>query len=699
VETLVHAGLSNAVTATFLALLVACLGRVLARRPAVLHCLWLLVLLKLVTPPLYEVPIPWPKPFTEVQEPAPPLHFVPFERMAGIGEYVPAVPGAIDQGELPVGEIILDPISGAERTSLQSQSPPAIDSLAEWLAAHWMPLVAMIWLAGTGTVLVLSAQRVWRFQLLLREARPVREETQEWVNDLAMSLGLLRPPGVWWIGGKISPLVWALGLRPRLIIPTDLWKGLDDHQRSTLIVHELAHLRRGDHRVRIFELVVTALFWWHPVLWWVRQALRDVEEQCCDAWVVWAFPESAKSYAETLLETLDFLNQSDRSVPLLASGFGKVHHLRKRLTMIMSGTTPRLLGVRGALASLGMAALLLPVNATWAQKPDQKKEVRIIVKSDDDSSRSADAVARIEGDTPQIVVKTITSDDATFKLDGQTITAQDSKQPRVVHLELKTDNSSFAVTADSLEQAIGKLKEQIAVLAKHSSPADQEKAKKALELVVKELENHVKKTKGGESRDVKNDKGKPELLLRIAQVRVAEGAKIEAALKADIDKQVADILTEQVIRDAKITPETKAEIDTARARVEQLARSYEANVKKTQESLTKLGDAKKKLSQLEGGHHPVTVRFQALPHVAAHVVRLPEVTHAAPGQRVVVLKQEKESDDKSVKKPTEVHGYYVTKRVENKKVGELNQGRLEQLEKKLQSLLEEVATLKKDRGK
>ena len=54
---------------------------------------------------------------------------------------------------------------------------------------------------------------------------------------------------------------------------------------------------------------MTALYWWNPVLWWARQALRDVEEQCCDAWVVWAFPDAAKSYAETLLETLDFLNR------------------------------------------------------------------------------------------------------------------------------------------------------------------------------------------------------------------------------------------------------------------------------------------------------------------------------------------------------------------------------------------------------
>ena len=192
--------------------------------------------------------------------------------------------------------------------------------------------------------LAVSIRRIRRFQLLLRDAQPACEDTQEWVDELAANLGLVRSPTVWWVGGKLSPLVWSLGWRPRLIIPIGLWKGLDDHQRATLIIHELAHLRRGDHHLRFFELIVTALYWWHPVLWWARHSLRDVEEQCCDAWVVWAFPDAAKSYAETLLETLDFLNHSEPSEPLLASGFGKVHHLRKRLTMIMNGTTPRLLG-------------------------------------------------------------------------------------------------------------------------------------------------------------------------------------------------------------------------------------------------------------------------------------------------------------------------------------------------------------------
>ena len=140
------------------------------------------------------------------------------------------------------------------------------------------------------------------------------------------------------------PMLWAVACRPRLIIPRDLWKSLSQRQRSLLLVHELAHLHRGDHLLRLFELLVTALYWWFPVVWWARHALRDAEEQCCDAWVIWAFPDEARTYAETLLDTVDFLNPSRAPEPLLASGFGRAHHLRRRLTMIMLGTTPRRLG-------------------------------------------------------------------------------------------------------------------------------------------------------------------------------------------------------------------------------------------------------------------------------------------------------------------------------------------------------------------
>src|SRR5262245_4096329 len=58
---LVEIGLSNVLVSAALALVAITVGLV-CRRPAVTHALWLLVLLKLVTPPLFRVSLPWPGP-------------------------------------------------------------------------------------------------------------------------------------------------------------------------------------------------------------------------------------------------------------------------------------------------------------------------------------------------------------------------------------------------------------------------------------------------------------------------------------------------------------------------------------------------------------------------------------------------------------------------------------------------------------
>ncbi len=362
-ETLFRAGVSNAVSATFLAMVVACLSRPLARRPAILHCLWLLVLLKLVTPPLYEVPIPWP------------ASSGPGERKESV--VVPPVAESLPRAEMPIDELVVEWNLTTDLPDNTQEEPQADASSTTWSASDWVRPLAAIWLGGTAMIFLVSFRRIQRFQGLLQATRPASQSEQVWVNAMAIRLGLRRSPVLEWVQAKLSPMIWSLGWRPRLIVPRDLWKSLDEPQRSTLIVHELAHLRRGDHRVRYFELLVTALFWWHPLVWWVRQSLRDAEEQCCDAWVVWAFPDAARSYAETLLETLDFLDKSKGPEPLLASGFGKVHHLRRRLTMILSESTPRRLGGWGMLGLFGLAAMMLPVNATWAQKPQQPQKFEV----------------------------------------------------------------------------------------------------------------------------------------------------------------------------------------------------------------------------------------------------------------------------------------------------------------------------------
>ncbi len=173
-------------------------------------------------------------------------------------------------------------------TLVPGQIPSAASTPFDW--RRW---AAVVWLAGSLAVLAVTARRTIRFHRLLRSARPATDDEREWVEDLARRIGMRRAPEIGFVRARISPLVWSVGRRPLLILPQDLWKTLDDRKRSTLVVHELAHLRRGDHLVRFLEVLVTCIYWWHPLLGWIRQSLRDAEERCCDAWAVWAFPDSA----------------------------------------------------------------------------------------------------------------------------------------------------------------------------------------------------------------------------------------------------------------------------------------------------------------------------------------------------------------------------------------------------------------------
>src|SRR5262249_55378231 len=76
---------------------------------------------------------------------------------------------------------------------------------------------------------------------------------------------------------------------------------------------------------------------------------------------------SARAYAVALVSTVDYLCEARPALPPVASGFGHAYLLKRRLTMILRGTTPRALSWHGFLTVLGLGALLLPFQPTWAQ--------------------------------------------------------------------------------------------------------------------------------------------------------------------------------------------------------------------------------------------------------------------------------------------------------------------------------------------
>ena len=371
--TLLNIALLNAFTVLPLAVLAFVVGRA-ARRPALSHVLWVLVLLKFVTPPLFHLPVTIDVPVADVGHvsnvhaadvaPAANAFTRPSDEAVTAGSQFAtssAHRAEVANTELPIFTSAV--VSHIDRKSTSFFASTLKTCSTIWARhADWRWLLLFGWLTGSGLWLSWQLLRAIRFhRRVLRSAAAV-SELQQQTDHLADALRLQRAPQVLIVNAAVSPMLWGCGSRAKLLFPSDLAERLDDEARATLLTHELAHFARGDHWVRLLELIATSLFWWHPIVWLAKQQIEAAEEECCDAWVVGQFPESPKLYAEALLDTIDYLCERRQALPPVACGLGQAHFLRHRLTKIMRGASPKALTRRGRFATALVAALLLPLQ-------------------------------------------------------------------------------------------------------------------------------------------------------------------------------------------------------------------------------------------------------------------------------------------------------------------------------------------------
>jgi beta-lactamase regulating signal transducer with metallopeptidase domain len=295
---LVEAAVSNAVLTLPFALCALAVWRL--RRPALSHAVWVVVLLKLITPPLLTLPVPFP---------------------------------------------IL-----------------AADVL--WTSWNWtastvaLPVVLALWVTGTLACFTWSLLQLRRFGRRLRSAVPATPELAARGRRLAHALGLSRAPRILVLPEPVSPLLWGCGRRACIVVPAELLRRMSRDEVDALLLHELAHYRRGDHWVRLLELVVTVIFWWHPIVWLARREIARTEEECCDGWVVCRSSGSPRHYAAAILTTLDFLSERSGAVPLAATGVGGMPLLERRLRQIMHHQSPPPLSPALRALVVGLACLL-----------------------------------------------------------------------------------------------------------------------------------------------------------------------------------------------------------------------------------------------------------------------------------------------------------------------------------------------------
>ncbi len=293
------------------ALLVRRLARV---KPAVEHFLWLLVLVRLVLPPIG-------------------LPDAPAASPAGTSG-----PALVSSAAPSLGDVLV-----ARTTRLFGPN---------WSAWATRGLVA----AFLATLAWVIARELWRMRAVercLRRSGGARAPLEAHVRAVAADLGMPAPP-VRVLPGASGPFLWSLR-RPLLVLPA-----AEPLPAPTVLAHEFAHLRRRDHWTAWLELLVQGFHFWNPLFWLARRELHRAAELACDQWVVERFPAQRKAFAAALIDTAERASQGG-FVPRAAQAIGMDgRDFEERLVRILrhegAARVQRGLAVAGVLA----AALTLP---------------------------------------------------------------------------------------------------------------------------------------------------------------------------------------------------------------------------------------------------------------------------------------------------------------------------------------------------
>jgi serine/threonine-protein phosphatase 6 regulatory ankyrin repeat subunit B len=328
------------------ALIVGLISFALKNRSAhIRYLLWLIVLAKCLIPPIYSVPVP-----------------VLPDRSS-----VEMLPGPV------LTEIlVVDSRTTKADTHVEVQTVNASQN-SKFALPNTKQTIILVWLLGVFLFLLWVGFRAVRYTLWLHSRRrslPVHLKRK--LQEPFDCLNFKKLPRIWLTKDIGQPFVWGL-LRGSVYLPVD-FTDLDCPQHNrTVIVHELSHIIRYDAAINLIQILAQAIFWFHPVVWWVNRKIRQEREKCCDEMVVAQFSTAPEHYTDAIVEALTAEQRSAHPVPSLAI-VGSVKDIEERIkNMLRPGKKfYKRPSVIALIIILFFAFLIVPIGCVLTDKSETK---------------------------------------------------------------------------------------------------------------------------------------------------------------------------------------------------------------------------------------------------------------------------------------------------------------------------------------
>ncbi|HUO17915.1 MAG TPA: M56 family metallopeptidase, partial [Verrucomicrobiae bacterium] len=256
---------------------------------------------------------------------------VPFSLLVSLGSFLaparhssgaatPAIYVAVEQVSQPFTTVATHVTSSSASTAVSPSLP------------HLVPVLAAVWLCGFIAIILVWLIRWRKISAAMRESVPLLEGREvtalrriERDDDRSS-----KPIALLLSQSSLEPGIFGIA-RPTLIWPEGMSEHLDDSHLEAILAHEVWHVRRRDNLFAALHMIIEAVFWFYPLVWWIGTRLIEERERACDEAVLGAGSER-QVYAESILKVCEFCLGSP--LPCVSGVTGA--DLKKRMVRIMS---------------------------------------------------------------------------------------------------------------------------------------------------------------------------------------------------------------------------------------------------------------------------------------------------------------------------------------------------------------------------
>jgi uncharacterized protein (TIGR03435 family) len=317
---------------------------------------------------------------------------IPFSLLLTLGSYLGRTQAAKSVAAPAISYTVVQIAEPFPAASVPAPSTPS--------HADWIPIaVVSLWTCGFAGIALIRLRGWLRIRAAARSSVPM---------DIPFPIEVRSSPAL------LEPGVVGL-FRPILLCPKGIVERLAPSQLEAILAHERCHIQRHDNLTAAIHMIVEAVFWFHPLVWWISARLMEERERACDEGVLESGSEP-QVYAESILKTCEFCVESPLACVTGVTGAD----LKKRIVRIMTeGLADKLcFGRKMLLAALGIAVVAGPVifGVVYAQqiraqavqttsaplpsfevasiKPDRSGDLRSMMETRPQGLKASDATAK-----------------------------------------------------------------------------------------------------------------------------------------------------------------------------------------------------------------------------------------------------------------------------------------------------------------